>query len=218
MRYTVLTVVVLVALSGCGLFSNTADEPGTAIEREGPRTAEVDEPGTATPSPTATQEEPSRIPNSAPSLPPSATGDDFLPYSSELPIEGYLRVNENTSNEVDSPRLAVATRYFERTDAVSEARPSQVSATVILYESTRAARSDIEAQIDTYQTDTSSVFVNSTPVDVPIVQIVRNEEGRSISLIQYGRAGVMIECRGRSNVCLSFTDATGELILLRLEN
>ncbi|MDB2283171.1 hypothetical protein PM030_14965 [Halorubrum ezzemoulense] len=212
MRATVLTVAILVFLSGCGM------PQGLIGAENGPTEPEVDGTNTTATSPRETDNTTigSTIPG--PSLSSSSNPEQFLPYSSDFPVSGYLRVNEDKSNLTQSPGLLSASRNFESTGEEIDRGPSQIVVTITLYESAQTAQSDINSEITSHQTSSTQTVVNGTPNQVPIVHVVHPDDGRTISFVQYGSAGIRIESQTDDTPKLSFIESVFEVVIIKINS
>lgn len=211
MRAAALAVAILVFLAGCGMpqgligEGNDPTEPGVNVTN-------------TTTSPTETNNTTVGSATPGPSLSSSTDPEQFLPYSSDFPVSGYLRINEDKSNQTELPRLSLASRNFEFTGEETDVGPSQITVTITLYESAKGAQSDINLQIASHQTSSTQSVVTSTPNQVPIVHVVQPDDGQAISFVQYGSAGIRIESQSNNDPKLSFTEDIFEIVIIKLNS
>jgi hypothetical protein len=197
MRETALAVglALLVCLSGRGMPTGPDDVLGSndgTVTPDSTPTDDAQSPGDDTGTRT--------VAGDGPTFAGSPTG--FLPYSSELPISGYLRTDEATGDRGvgsegtsgETGAEASASRTFERTDSATASGPSVVDARVVLYESPTAAADALSSLVTDYRANDSAVAYRETPVDAPVVTVETTDGGRAVtrSMAQYGEAVVVV--------------------------
>lgn len=208
-------LALLVGLAGCGMPTGAGDlggsDGGTAVQDAEP-TAE---------SPTATPSETRTVGGRGPSFAGSPTG--FLPYSSELPVAGYLRTDEEAGDrgvgdESGATVEASASRTFERTDSATESGPAVVDARVVLYDSPSNAAEALSSLVADYRANDSAVTYRETPVDAPVVTVETSESGESVTraMAQFGEAVVVVSARADDAHFPSFVRETVDVTLVKL--
>jgi len=213
---TIIVVAALVCLSGCSAMTDFFPDD-TEVESNPTETVS---PTRNTPSTTVTNSQ-TVGENPGPSIPASTEISQLLPFSSDLPVSGYLRTNEETFSGSEEGQVRVATRYFERTDKATAEGPSEVTSTVKLFESRQAATTFVSTRLENYRANNSSISFSSTPVDAPVVQVVpsdTSDESRTISLVQYGNVVIVIESHSQSGQYLGFSRDVVDVILLKIES
>ncbi|RZV12570.1 hypothetical protein BDK88_0111 [Natrinema hispanicum] len=199
LNFAAVIVAALVCLSGCGAvtdFSLNDAEP-----ESGP--TETADTTRNTTSATATEV------------------SQFLPFSSDLPVSGYLRTDEESRSGTGEGQVRVATRHFERTDRATAEGPSELTVTVQSFESRQAAKAAIEDRLEVYRANNSAISFSSTPVGVPVVQVVPSRtSGKSqiVSLSQYKDNVIVAESRSESSQYPVFSRNIVDVILLKIES
>lgn len=208
-------LALLVCLAGCGMPTGPDDvlgsNGGTAVSDSEPTA----DPVTGGSSATATG-----------GAGPAFAGEpaDFLPYSSELPVSGYLRTDETTGDSGASGLAgeasveASATRTFERTDEATGPGPAVVDARVVLYDSPTAAADALSSLVADYRANDSAVAYRETPVDAPVVTVEATAGGQSVTraMAQYGEAVVVVTGRADASHFPSVVRETVDVTLVKL--
>ncbi|MFC5368722.1 hypothetical protein [Salinirubrum litoreum] len=217
--YLAVGLALLVCLAGCGMPTGPDDVLGSNGGTVATDSAPTGDDSQSAGDDTATR----TVGGGGPAFAGSPTG--FLPYSSELPVSGYLRTDEAAGERGvggsggDGSVDASAGRTFERTDSATESGPAVVDARVVLYDSPTAAADALSSLVADSRANDSAVAYRETPVDAPVVTVETVEDGQAVTraMAQYGEAVVVVTARTDSDSYFSgFTRGAVDVTLVKL--
>lgn len=209
----VLALALLVSLAGCSSVlggQTPTDQPPveTATDGVNPTASEPSQ----TQSETADNNSGS-VSESA-RFPESFSPSSSLPYSSDLPVDGYLRIDETQGSGLPK----TSSRTFERTDSATEPGPTALRAAITIHESTDTASAWVTDRTDALRSNGSKITRHSISGEsVTMATGMTGDSMETVVLSRIGNAVVIIHAESPKSAFEEFCQETLRVVLTKLQ-